>query len=145
MAINSEAIYATRPWKIYGMNVSPAQTSAASGSSTSGSTGSGTTPANAFNEKNRKDLSVDDLRFTTKGDSLYVFAMGWPDRERPIVIPALAHPGESGVGKITHVELLGSRARISFTQDQQGLTLRPGATRPCDHAVVFKISGALRG
>jgi alpha-L-fucosidase len=143
MAINSDAIYATRPWKVYGMNLSPAPSAAAN--SGAGSAGGGTTPANAFNEKNRKDLTVDDVRFTTKGDSLYVFVMGWPEPERPVVIPALARPGESAAGTITNVELLGSRAKISFTQDQQGLTLRPAATRPCDHAVVFKVSGALRG
>ena len=126
------------------MNLSPAQTSASGASGNPGG-GSGTTPANAFNEKSRKDLTADDVRFTTKGDTLYVFVMGWPENGRPVVIPALARPGESAAGTITAVELLGSRAKISFTQDQQGLTLRPTGTRPCDHAVVFKVSGALRG
>src|SRR5204862_1130633 len=88
MAINSEAIYGTRPWKVYGMNLSPAQTSASGASGTPGSGGGATTPANAFNEKNRKDLNVDDVRFTTKGDTLYVFVMGWPENGRPVVIPA---------------------------------------------------------
>jgi alpha-L-fucosidase len=140
MAVNSEAIYGTRPWKIHGLNLSPATPPSPSNSTATG----GSAPANAFNEKNRKDLTVDDLRFTTKGDTLYVCAMGWPEPGRPIVIPALAKDGPYQVGAISQVALLGARERITFTQDQQQLTLRPAATRPSDHAVVFKVTGALR-
>jgi alpha-L-fucosidase len=130
MAINGEAIYATRPWQLYGVNLGP-------------NIASGATPADAkFNEKNRKDLTAQDLRFTTKGSTLYVFVMGWPDG--PLTIPTLAKDGPSQVGAISTVELLGSRAKISFTHDQQGLTLRPPTARPCEHAVVFKVTGALR-
>jgi alpha-L-fucosidase len=131
MAVNSEAIYATRPWKTYGLSLDP-------------DIPSGAAPAAdaKFNEKNRKDLSAHDLRFTTKGDALYVFVMGWP--ATALAIPALAPGGPHGVGHVTHVELLGSRAKISFTHDQQGLTLRPPTTPPCEHAMVFKVTGALR-
>jgi alpha-L-fucosidase len=31
-----------------------------------------------FNENGRKELTGRDIRFTTKGNSLYAFAMGWP-------------------------------------------------------------------
>lgn len=130
MAINGEAIYATRPWKVHGLSLGPEFPADRA-------------PAEAkFNEKNRKDLSARDLRFTVKGQILYVFVMGWP--EGPLAIPALARGGPYGVGAITGVELLGSRAKISFTHDQQGLTLQPQTARPGEHAVVFKVTGALR-
>jgi alpha-L-fucosidase len=132
MDVNGDAIYATRPWRIYGANLSPAPAASSS---------AGTTEAK-FNEQQRKELTDADVRFTTKGETLYVFVMGWP--EASITIPALARGGPNQVGAITGVELLGSRARITFTHDQQGLTIRPQTTRPCEHAVVFKLTGALR-
>jgi len=126
MGVNSEAIYATRPWKIYG-----------TGPSTE------TTAADAkFNEKNRKDLTAEDLRFTTKGRTLYAFSMGWP--QQPLVIQPLATTGPHGVGKITSVELLGHGGPLAFTHDQAGLTIQvPAGPSPSEHAVAFKVTGAL--
>jgi len=34
-----------------------------------------------FNENGRKDLTAEDVRFTTKGKTLYAFLMGWPGKE----------------------------------------------------------------
>ena len=34
-----------------------------------------------LNEAGRTDLSADEVRFTTKGDMLYAFVMGWPDKK----------------------------------------------------------------
>ncbi len=59
------------------------------------------------------------------------------------MVEPLATTGPHGVGKISNVELLGAHAKIPFTHDQQGLTIQPPAERPCDHAVVFKVTGAI--
>jgi alpha-L-fucosidase len=64
MAVNSEGIYSTRPWKIFGDG--PGTKTAA-------------VPGQRFNENNRKDLTAEDFRFTTKGNALYAFIMGWPE------------------------------------------------------------------
>ncbi len=56
MSVNSEAIYATRPWKIFGEGP--------------GTQASAQNPA--FNEKKRKDLTAADVRFTTKEDAVCV-------------------------------------------------------------------------
>ncbi len=66
MAINSEAIYATRPWKTFGDG--PVATAPASSGGT------------RFNEAGRKELTAEEARFTTKGETLYAFIMGWPDK-----------------------------------------------------------------
>ena len=50
-----------------------------------------------FNERNRKDLTADDVRYTTKGNTLYAFVMGWPEREA--VIPTLAMGGKNRSGR----------------------------------------------
>ena len=60
MAINGEAIFGTRPWKIYGEG-GPRRPRRATSTSGKG-----------------RPYTAADLRFTTKGDTLYVFALAWP-------------------------------------------------------------------
>src|SRR5207248_3128261 len=115
MAVNSEGIYGTRPWKVSGNIVAPA----------AGEMG--------FNERNRKDLTPSDVRFTTKGGTLYAFLMGWPEREA--LIPTLAVCGKLAVGKVRTVELLGHRGKLKFTQDEQSLRVTLPVERPSEHAV----------
>jgi alpha-L-fucosidase len=123
MAVNSEGIYGTRPWKTAG-NVPVAPPAQEQG----------------FNERNRKDLGPGDVRFTTKKDTLYAFVMGWPEREA--VVPTLALGGKLQVGKIRNVELLGHRAKVKFTQDEVALKVELPPEKPSDHAVCLKITGA---
>jgi alpha-L-fucosidase len=123
MAVNSEGIYATRPWKIFGAGP-----------------GAEIKAGNAqFNEANRQDLTAEDVRFTTKGDTLYAFVMGWPGKEA--VIPSLATTATHGVGRIQNVELLGV-GKMKFTQDETALTVQLPEQQPSEHAIAFKIIGA---
>ena len=124
MDVNSEGIHASRPWKIFG-------------------DGPGTKPAAAadlrFNESKLQDLTAEDVRFTTKGDTLYAFVMGWPGKEA--VIPSLATTAKQGVGKIQNVELLGA-GKVPFTQDETALKVRLPEKQPCEYAIALKINGA---
>ena len=74
IAINSEGIYATRPWKIFGDG--PVATAPPPSAGT------------RFNESGRKALTAEEIRFTTKGDTLYAFVMGWPEKESLIKLAA---------------------------------------------------------
>ena len=123
MAVNSEGIYDTRPWKISG-NVPEAPPTRQAG----------------FNERNRKALGPEDVRFTTKKGALYAFVMGWPEHEA--VVPTLALGGKLAVGKIRKVELLGHKSAVKFTQDESALKIELPPERPSDHAVCFRIAGA---
>jgi alpha-L-fucosidase len=125
MAVNSEAIYATRPWKIFGVGA---------GTKVSGEQGG------SFNERLRKPLTAEDVRFTTKGATLYAFVMGWPEKQA--VIAPLALGGPQGAGKIRHVELLGFKGKLSWTQDQSGLTVQVPPEKPCEHVFALKVTGA---
>jgi alpha-L-fucosidase len=120
MAVNSEGIYGTRPWKIAGSAAPPV----------AGNT--------AFNERNRKDLTAADVRYTTKGGVLYAFVMGWPEREA--TIPTLALGGPNQVAKIRGVELLGNKGKLKFTQDEQSLRVTLPPQKPSEHAICFKIA-----
>lgn len=125
MGVNAEAIHGSRPWKIFGE--SPAMTESAA-------------PSASFNENKRKDLSTADVRFTTKADTLYAFVMGWPEYQA--TIHPLALNTALRVGKIQNVELLGFDGKLQWSQDETGLKVLTPPKKPCDHAVVFKVTGA---
>jgi len=123
MSVNSEAIYGTRPWKMFGEGPSTAASAA----------------AGEFNETKRKDLTPEDVRFTAKGRTLYAFVMGWPEKQA--VIAPLATTSKHATGKIENVELLGYPGKLKWKQDETGLKVQLPAEKPSDHAVAFKISG----
>jgi alpha-L-fucosidase len=126
MAVNSEGIHGSRPWKKFGEGA-PVQ------SSDQGS--------KAFNENTRRTLDASDVRFTTKGDVLYAFVMGKP--EFRAVIRSLATDTALRVGRVTSVELLGHDGKLAWSQDQAGLTINIPDELPTQHAVAFRIRGAV--
>jgi alpha-L-fucosidase len=123
MAVNSEGIYSTRPWKIFGDG--PGTKTAA-------------VPGQRFNENSRKDLTAEDVRFTTKANALYAFAMGWEGKEASI--PALALGGKNSVPKVRNVELLGHKGSLKWVQDAGNFKIELPAKKPSDHAVTFKLA-----
>ena len=132
MAVNSEAIYSTRPWKVFGEG--PSTIVDAKQRDTSHH------QAGAFNERNRKSFSAEDIRYTQKGNALYAFSMGWPDKQAKIA--GLALGGPNGAGKISNVELLGYKGKLTWNQDASGLSVDMPADKPSDHAIVMKVIGA---
>ena len=86
---------------------------------------------------------MNDIRFTTKGEVLYVFVMGQP--EFRTTIRSLATDTELRVGRITGVELVGHDGKINWRQDQSGLVIDIPNTLPSKHAVAFRVRGATSG
>jgi alpha-L-fucosidase len=121
MAVNSEGIYGTRPWKIYGTGPSTMPKAERPGES-------------GFNESGRKDLTSQDVRFTTKGNTLFAFVMGWPGREATVA--------GLGTTRIENVELLGYPGKLTWKREEAGLRIQLPEQRPSDFAVVFKMAMA---
>ncbi len=119
LTINGEAIYGTRPWNTYG----------------EGPTG---TVTGHISEQKNKPFTGEDIRFTTKGDSLYAILLDWP-RGDAVTIKTLKSGVETPGGKIAKVRLLGSDAPVGWAQDARGLTISLCKDKPCDHAFVVKI------
>src|SRR5262249_35717290 len=124
MAVNGEAIYATRPWKI------------------SGQTGPIAPPSQdaSFNESKRRALTAQDVRFTRKGETLYAFLMGWPEKQA--VIPQLSAKSLHAPGKIENVALLGFPGKVKWSRDDSALNIALPDRKPCEHAIAFRISGS---
>ena len=120
---NGEAIYGTRPFTVYG---------------------EGPTKIKEvhFGEQGLKAYTAADFRFTTEGRILYATALVWPPDGR-LLIKTLASSNPAAPGKIRHVELLGFKGKVDWTQTGEGLSVRLPSQKTSDHAWVFKISGVL--
>ena len=123
MDINQECIFSTRPWTVYGEG--PSTVDANKGGAN-------------FNEGKKKPFTDKDIRFTIRGTALYAIAMGWPD-DGQLAIKTLAIDSASYPNQIASIELLGSKDKIDFTRNSDGLHLKLPSERPCDSAFVFKI------
>jgi alpha-L-fucosidase len=124
MGVNSEAIYGTRPWKLFGEGPSLRKSAEPAGAESK------------FNESKRKDLTAEDIRYTIKGDTIYAFIMGVPDKET--VIRALGTKSPQQPGKIVNVELLGA-GKLSFQQNDESLRVSLPETKPSEYAIALKI------
>jgi len=117
LKVNGEAIYETRPWKQFGEG----PTEVVEGT---------------FQDTKRKTFGSQDFRFTTRGDTLYAIALALPDNGR-LLVRSLA----SGNGEVRKVALLGHRARLDWSQTDQGLEVSLPESLPCEHALTLKVSG----
>ena len=115
LEVNGDAIYGTRPWKVYGEG----PTKVAGG---------------AFSDAKDQPFTADDIRFTSKGDYLYAISMDTPKKDLTIKNLSLS------AGKVKTVELLGSTGKIIWSQTKSGLTIKPSANYASENAVVYKIS-----
>jgi len=115
MKVNSEGIHGTRPWKVYGEGPSLATPQTSTG----------------FNERNRKDLTAEEVRFTTKGQNIFAFVMGWPSGESVV---------KSVDKKVHNVELLGHKGKLKWSQDEGGLKVQMPGEKPSEYAIALKMS-----
>jgi alpha-L-fucosidase len=120
--MNGEAIYGTRPWKVYGEG--PSTTNVARG--------------RFGGAADVRPYTAEDIRFTAKGDVIYAFALGWPESRR-LVIKSLAAKSAHYPGEIGRVELLGG-GPLEFSRDENGTTIRLPEKAPGGYAHVFKVS-----
>jgi alpha-L-fucosidase len=121
LRINGEAIYGSRPWKIFGEGVTEVK-------------------GGSFSEGNRAPFTGQDIRFTTQGDVLYATFLAWPGDLG--VIQALGTGSGLWPGEISGVQLLGHDGVLHWTRTSTSLTIEMPTHRPCDHAFVLKIMGS---
>jgi alpha-L-fucosidase len=124
IATNGEGIYETRPWLIHG---------------------EGPVRAKGGHFKEDFAYTAKDIRFTSKGqNTLYAFALGWPEEGRLLIRSLGKLPGVTA--KINAIELLGHAGPLVWTQNADGLSAKLPERKPSNYAVALKISGEnLRG
>ncbi len=120
LKVNGEAVYGTRPWKVYG----------------EGPTGVVEGP---FGDTKRQAFTSEDIRFTAKGDALFAIALAWPENGR-LVVKSFATGSRLVPKAVREVRLLGSNASLKWERDAAGLSVVLPSQKPCEHAFALKIS-----
>lgn len=123
MDINKEAIYSTRPWKIFG----------------EGPIADSDIKLNAqgFNEGAYGNATAQEIRFTQTEKSLYVTLLAWPE-EKKAVIKSLSEGNELYPAEIKNIELLGY-GEVEFSRTPEALIIELPEKTLNRIAPVFKI------
>jgi alpha-L-fucosidase len=117
MAVHGEAIYGTRPFKVYGegpqdVNGSP-----------------------NFKEVGIRPLDANDVRYTQKGNVFYAFIFGWPEDGRAH-FKSLRQNIPFHPETVRSVELLGMLGKLFFKQSTEDLVISL-PPRPENHLDAF--------
>jgi alpha-L-fucosidase len=107
LKVNGEAIYATRPWKVYGEG--PATKAAEKGQ------------FDGQKDVSDKPFTAEDIRFTQSkdGKTLYAIVLELP-KDGKVTVKSLAAGSDKWPGKIGSVRLVGG-GKLKFTRDANGL------------------------
>jgi alpha-L-fucosidase len=123
MNANGEAIYETRPWKVFGE-------------------GPHMIRSGSFQGNSIAQLNEQDIRFTSSKDNktIYAIALGWPAAE--FVVQTLGTAAATQPGKILRVELLGTGEKLRWRQAAEGLRVTlPANYKPAvDFAAALKVA-----
>ena len=118
--VNGEAIYGTRPWKVFGEG--PTQVK-----------------AGMFGEEKIPDFVAQDIRFTTRWKTLYAIALGWPGTPDLLINSLNTKKQLLAKGEIAHISLLGSDAKLTWQHGEDGLRIGLPPEKPGAFAYAFKI------
>jgi alpha-L-fucosidase len=117
LQVNGEAIYGTRPWKIYG---------------------EGPTESASGEFKSQKPYTSRDLRFTIKGDTLYVITLALPAPQELLTISSLGLNKNKGV--IANIEMVGNNKKLKWSQKKDAVKILSPENFPSENASAFRIT-----
>ena len=116
--VNGEAIYGTRPWKVYGE-------------------GPNKLKAGYFGEEENQKFTGQDIRFTAGKGAVYAICLDWPGEE--VRIKSLGSKAALVSSNVSAVQLLGIDAKLEWMQAEDLLRVKMPNQKPCDHAYVLKV------
>lgn len=117
---NGEAIYGTRPWKVFGE-------------------GDAVIPTGHLADLGFDGFTTEDIRFTVgRVGTLYATVLGWPGAGQAVAIAKLAEGGLME-GAVTSVELLSNGQPLEWERSTDALTIRLPEDLPKTEAVVFRL------
>lgn len=121
LKVNGEAIYGTRPWKIFGEG----PTKAIEGH---------------YKEftKDDKPYTSEDFRFTTKKNTLFAIAMDVSENGK-YTVKSLNKGGKLLTQKIKNISMVGSNNKIKWEQKVNGLEIDTQSIASNNEAIAFKI------
>ncbi len=129
LAVNGDAIYETRRWKV----------------NSEGSLDKITSVQGGRQRWSFAETTAKDIRFTRKGNTLYAIALAWP-ADGKITIETLKEGFRISDGGIANITMLGAKDEVQWIRDANGVTITLPPEKPCEFAYAFKIevNGALQ-
>ena len=122
LSINGEAIYGTRPWKVFGEGPTAEKPAALKNQ--------------GFNEGVK--YGADDIRFTLAGSTVYALVLGAPTQD--VTIKSLGTAAKLLEKPVGGVALLGSSEKVLWTQTAAGLVIKAPENKPSNGVLAFKIT-----
>ena len=140
---NSEAIYASKPWKVYGDNLNSVNRKLKEQNRPSETDLEAFAKADEdeqFNERTIHSLPYehDEVRFTIKDENLYIFVLNPVAGE--LKLPTLGLKSKYYPGEIQAIRMLGGDNSIQFKQNAQETIINIPTLRPNRYATVFKVT-----
>jgi alpha-L-fucosidase len=120
LGVNGEAIYGTRPFAVFGEG--PTEVT-----------------EGPFSDTKREPFTPSDVRFTTRGDKLYAIVLAWPADGRVVVRSLGRARSRLGV-EIRAVEVVGSKDKVRWRRDADGLQVELPKVPPSAHAFALRIT-----
>ncbi|GIZ10215.1 alpha-L-fucosidase [Flavobacterium sp. UMI-01] len=138
LKINGEAIYGTRPWKVYGDGKSVRGEKVETVEGELRNATDSQKQGEHFNQRTTATpaFSTDEVRFTTKGNDFYIIVMNPSKGE--FVIPSFGKSSKVNPGNLkTLIQIYDGRT-IWFKQTQEGLNINMPAVNGESYPIVLK-------
>lgn len=119
LGVNGEALYETRPWKVFGEG--PVEVK-----------------EGAFTDTDRQEFTGKDIRFTTKNGAVYAIALAWPGEQ--FTITRLGNSANLLDQEIDEITLLGHSGSLVFARTDDALIVNMPELKPCEYAYTLKIT-----
>jgi len=117
LKLNGEAIYGTRPWKVFG---------------------EGPTKSPSGKRARRSaEYTPRDIRFTAARGAVYAICMDWPGSKA--VIRSLGRKASLLDGEIERITMPGVAGQLQYVRGAEALTVTLPPRKPCRYACVLKI------
>lgn len=120
LAVHGEAIYGTRPWVTYGEGP--------------------TVQEEGGHFLPTLDYRPEDIRYTSRGDTVYATALGWPGPGARLTLGAFSGPAANT--EVRSVELVGTDAALTWERTAEGLQVTLPDRPVSGHATVLRIETA---
>ena len=119
---NGEAIFATRPWKIFGE-------------------GPTATALQSASQRNVITYTYEDIRFTRSKDrhTIYAILMGIPSSKSEVLIKSLSKKSEPAL-EIDKITILGNEGELKWSRNDNALKVEMPGNPPCNYAYAIKIA-----
>ena len=119
LKVNGDAIYGTRPWKIFGEGPTKVK-------------------PGPFHDTELQPYTAQDFRFTTKGPDLYAIELAWPASGEAVITSLGTNVPTTQ--PVRSVQLLGTPSPLTFEQQSDGLHIKLPPQPSPEPAYAFRIT-----